>query len=328
MIKKGIVMEVNKNKVGLLTSGGEFVYVKNLTICPSIGEIYESEEIIKKSPFYKNTKKLSIVAASLLIIFLFSTFFRFYNTAAYAVTIDINPCIKLELNKWNKIIKITALNTDGTNVIKNLNLKNKTLETGIQLILKEAQRENYINDNYKNGSKSINLDFKGDVSRLDITDIENDLKNFKINYNIKTSKGNKTNYSEYKKSNRSIENNHFNNSTNNNNNNSNKNNNNKNNNNTNNNTKNNNIINSKDSDSKSKINNLNKENNSYINKNNSPNKKTNNSSNGNKNNSPEKKVQNDTNAKEKESGNKNNVDNKNLNKQKNSVTPPKKYIVK
>lgn len=323
-------MEVNKNKVGLLTSGGEFVYVKNLTICPSIGEIYESEEIIKKSPFYKNTKKLSIVAASLLIIFLFSTFFRFYNTAAYAVTIDINPCIKLELNKWNKIIKITALNTDGTNVIKNLNLKNKTLETGIQLILKEAQRENYINDNYKNGSKSINLDFKGDVSRLDITDIENDLKNFKINYNIKTSKGNKTNYSEYKKSNRSIENNHFNNSTNNNNNNnnSNKNNNNKNNNNTNNNTKNNNIINSKDSDSKSKINNLNKENNSYINKNNSPNKKTNNSSNGNKNNSPEKKVQNDTNAKEKESGNKNNVDNKNLNKQKNSVTPPKKYIVK
>ena len=45
MNKKGIVMEIHKNKVGILTSSGEFIYVANSTVSPNLGEIYESEEL-------------------------------------------------------------------------------------------------------------------------------------------------------------------------------------------------------------------------------------------------------------------------------------------
>lgn len=278
-------MEINKNKVGILTPGGEFIYVKNSTPSPSIGEIYESEEFTKKSSIYKNTKKLSIIAASLLIIFLCTTFFKFYNSIAYAVTIDINPSIKLEANMWNKIIKITALNTDGNNVINKLNLKNQNLEKGIQLILKEAQSENYINDNYKNGTKSINLSFKGDTTKLNLSNIENELKNLKVNYNIETSKGNKTNSKKNRTLNGDIKNN-----------------------------------NSNDINSKSKSN---KGVNNSKNENNTSNKKTNNSSNENKSNSPTKKIQNDTNSKGKSNSNKDIKVNKNLKNQGNIKIPPK-----
>ncbi|MCW6108074.1 anti-sigma factor domain-containing protein [Clostridium sporogenes] len=128
MNKKGIVMEIHKNKIGILTSSGEFIYVANSTVSPNLGEIYESEEIKLKSSAYKNIKKFSLMAASLLIIFICSIFIKTYNAPVSSVTIKINPSIKLQANRWNKIINVTPLNKDGTNLLKNLNLKNKGLE--------------------------------------------------------------------------------------------------------------------------------------------------------------------------------------------------------
>lgn len=189
-------MEIHKNKIGILTSSGEFIYVANSTVSPNLGEIYESEEIKLKSSAYKNIKKFSLMAASLLIIFICSIFIKTYNAPVSSVTIKINPSIKLQANRWNKIINVTPLNKDGTNLLKNLNLKNKGLEKGINLILEEAKKENYINNDYKNSSKAISIDFTGDTSSLNLSNIENNLKNLKVKYNIETPQGIKTNYNK------------------------------------------------------------------------------------------------------------------------------------
>ncbi|APH15819.1 anti-sigma factor family protein [Clostridium sporogenes] len=194
MNKKGIVMEIHKNKVGILTSSGEFIYVANPNVSPNLGEIYESEEIKLKSSAYKNIKKFSLMAASLLIIFICSIFIRTYNAPVSSVTIKINPSIKLQANRWNKVINVTPLNEDGTNLLKNLNLKNKGLEKGIDLILEEAKKENYINNDYKNSSKAISINFTGDTSSLTLSNIEDNLKNLKVKYNIESPQGIKTNY--------------------------------------------------------------------------------------------------------------------------------------
>ncbi len=136
------------------------------------------------------------MAASLLIIFICSIFIKTYNTPVSSVTIKINPSIKLQANRWNKVINVTPLNEDGTNLLKNLNLKNKGLEKGIDLILEEAKKENYINNDYKNSSKAISINFTGDTSSLNLSNIENNLKNLKVKYNIKSSQGIKTNYNK------------------------------------------------------------------------------------------------------------------------------------
>ncbi|ENJ9654034.1 anti-sigma factor domain-containing protein [Clostridium botulinum] len=196
MNKKGIVMEIHKNNVGILTSSGEFIYVANSTVSPNLGEIYESEEIKLKSSAYKNIKKFSLMAASLLIIFICSIFIKTYNAPVSSVTIKINPSIRLQANRWNKVINVTPLNKDGTNLLKNLNLKNKSLEKGIDLILEEAKKENYINNDYKNSSKAISINFTGDTSSLNLSNIENNLKNLKVKYNIKSPQGIKTNYNK------------------------------------------------------------------------------------------------------------------------------------
>ncbi|AVQ46899.1 anti-sigma factor domain-containing protein [Clostridium botulinum] len=196
MNKKGIVMEIHKNKIGILTSSGEFIYVANSTVSPNLGEIYESEEIKLKSSAYKNIKKFSLMASSLLIIFICSIFIKTYNAPVSSVTIKINPSIRLQANRWNKVINVTPLNEDGTNLLKNLNLKNKGLEKGIDLILEEAKKENYINNDYKNSSKAISINFTGDTSSLNLSNIENNLKNLKVKYNIKSPQGIKTNYNK------------------------------------------------------------------------------------------------------------------------------------
>ncbi len=61
-------MEIHKNKVGILTSSGEFIYVANSTVSPNLGEIYESEEIKLRSSAYKNIKK----------VFSYGSFFAHY----------------------------------------------------------------------------------------------------------------------------------------------------------------------------------------------------------------------------------------------------------
>lgn len=201
MNKKGIVMNIDKGKVGIITSSGEFVYVKALKTSPDLGEIFEGEELVQKSLLNKNVKRFSLIAASLAFIIFFSSFIWIYNTPVSAVTIDINPSIKLETNRWGKIIKISALNEDGKNVISDLSLKRKTLEEGISLIIKEAEKENYITEDYKSGTKYVSLNFEGNTSKINIDYIEKDLKNLDLQFNIQSTEVNKT----YSKENKSLE---------------------------------------------------------------------------------------------------------------------------
>lgn len=50
MNKEGIVMEIQKDKVGILTCEYEFIYVSYSSFPPSLGSYYTGK-IIKKKPF-------------------------------------------------------------------------------------------------------------------------------------------------------------------------------------------------------------------------------------------------------------------------------------
>ncbi len=70
MNKEGIVMEIQKDKVGLLTPEYEFVYVSYSSFQPSLGSYYGGK-LIKKSILHR-LKRFLIIMSMLIFLIVFS----------------------------------------------------------------------------------------------------------------------------------------------------------------------------------------------------------------------------------------------------------------
>lgn len=70
---------------------------------------------------------------------------KFDDVTMYTITLDINPSIKIELNKDKKVINVTALNDDAKEVI-NEDFKEKTFEEEIELLSVNLNNKHLLED--------------------------------------------------------------------------------------------------------------------------------------------------------------------------------------
>lgn len=142
-----------------MTSSGQFLKLKIGRLKPAVGEFYTGE-LVKATPFYK----YAAAAASLAFVLFSGTATYAYYTPTSSVVVDINPSIELKLNKWNRIIKAIPLNGDGEKVLNSLNVKHKSVNDGLDSIIEEAKKDNFINDDYIKSGKIITVSVEGDDS--------------------------------------------------------------------------------------------------------------------------------------------------------------------
>jgi hypothetical protein len=178
MIKKGMVLEVDNGKVGIMTAEGEFFYVvKNHTL-PELGDEYEGK-LYRSKTFFSFKSRVFLTAASIVLAFnallVYNLFFSVYDT----YEVNINPSIKLYTNRVGKIIKSEGLNQDGVKLLSNINIKNKDIESGLETIVDEAKKLNYLNENNYNVSITDSKNENKDFSKLNkkITEYQKELKN-------------------------------------------------------------------------------------------------------------------------------------------------------
>ena len=184
MIKTGIVISIMNKRVGIMTSSGEFVYIKAKKIVPNVGEIY-SGELYKKNLFLH---KYAITAASLMFVLISSVSAYAYYTPVTTIVVSINPSVSLEANRWNKIISSKALNSDGSLLLSNIKLKNKSIDVGLELLVNEAKTEHFIDDEYINDEKIISVDIKSDKDGvIDISKFKGAIDDNNLNIKINAS---------------------------------------------------------------------------------------------------------------------------------------------
>lgn len=105
-------------------------------------------------------KKKIIIGVSILVILIISVvlFFllnkkentnqpieKFDDVAIYTITLDINPSIKIELNKDKKVINVIALNDDAKEII-NEDFKGKTFEEEIEILSVNLNNKHLLED--------------------------------------------------------------------------------------------------------------------------------------------------------------------------------------
>ncbi|MGV8983334.1 anti-sigma-I factor RsgI family protein [Clostridium sp.] len=190
MNKTGIVISVLNRKAGIMTDRGEFVYIKFRKVLPKVGEIHTGE-LYKKIAF---VYKYIITAASLMFICISSVVAHAYYTPVTSLVLSINPSISIEANRWNKIISSKALDSDGSLILNNVVLNNKSIDDGLELLVKEAKAKNFINDKYIDDKKIINVHIKStkDIS-IDVSNFKDIIDSNKLNIKINVASENNKN---------------------------------------------------------------------------------------------------------------------------------------
>jgi hypothetical protein len=183
MNKTGLVMKTEKNSASIMTCYGEFFKVKITSKKPQVGEEYTGK-LKKDNSLIRNF----ITAASLLFMILSGSGVYAYYTPTSSIVININPSIELKANRWDRIIKYSALNKDGETILKSISIRNKPLNQGLNIIVEQSKKDNFIDENYVKDGKIIRLQVsvKGnkslDLSKFQKNTIKNNL-NLDINDN-------------------------------------------------------------------------------------------------------------------------------------------------
>lgn len=163
----GKVINIDKNKVFIVTKDKEFLTVKKNKIEPIVGQIYTGES---KNPV-SSTLKYIIFAISILIVFSAYTLFQSFSPKATIIAemTDFNGKIKFEINKNNKIINVSSRNTTGLEIIDTTNVVGNYLNDGLIILFDNALSEKKLSipDGHNFGQINIfisNNKFNDDVN--------------------------------------------------------------------------------------------------------------------------------------------------------------------
>ena len=107
--------------------------------------------------------KKKILIISVIIIFIFILYIFKNKSKLSIITLDINPSIRLSVNKNNKVVKIIALNEDAKDIVDN-KLKNKSLDDALQIITDKI----IDNVDRTNNKYVILINSEGDIKNIDV----------------------------------------------------------------------------------------------------------------------------------------------------------------
>lgn len=195
-IKNGLVMEIQGSDAYIMTSSGEFFKVKidkNKTL-PVVGGEYRSQ--IFRRPFMCISKFKYAVAACLLFFMLSLGGGTYaYYTPTSTVTININPSIEFKLNRWDRVLTSSPLNSDGEKVLLEIKAKNKSIDDVLIMVINQAKQDKYINENYINMGKTVTINIVG--KEVGLSSLEKELS--KDNINVKIDSNGKNIYNKNNK---------------------------------------------------------------------------------------------------------------------------------
>ncbi|WP_276495222.1 anti-sigma factor domain-containing protein [Bacillus nitratireducens] len=146
-MNKGIVMDIKKHNVVVLTPNGEFITFKRKIHSYMIGEEISFNEQEQRAPRFSISSFLK--PASLLVTCFLCVLLFFYNQPeekvfAY-VSVDINPSLEVSVTKDLRVIDLRACNDDGRRILKEMKRwKNKHLQDVIRTIIKQSQEDKYL----------------------------------------------------------------------------------------------------------------------------------------------------------------------------------------
>jgi len=144
---KSVVVEIKAGYAAVLSEDGCISKIKNKNYI--IGQVIEM-----KSSKFKNINKLVMCSALTAMIAIAGGITLWaYKTPYSYVSLDVNPSIEYSLNRFDKVISITAVNNDGQEILNKLELdklENENIEDVIAETVNQISKDGYFDNSIDN----------------------------------------------------------------------------------------------------------------------------------------------------------------------------------
>lgn len=141
---KGIIVEIKNEDVVVLSKDGTICKMQNHDY--KIGDEINMNEKQKAGPRFIRWGVSIAAACALFTIGAFA-----YSTPAGYVSLDVNPSVEYTINMFDRVIEVKAINDDGTELLTELNLMNKSIGKAIEQTTAKLIEEGYITDDENGG---------------------------------------------------------------------------------------------------------------------------------------------------------------------------------
>lgn len=114
---------------------------------------------------------MALVSAAFLLFIGIGSFQLYFSKSSY-IDLDVNPSIELSVNRFERVIHVSAYNKDGKEVLSELNLKHKSYKDAVSMILKKIKQKGYLE---QNGMVSVTVQGKNAGISSEIKDLQTEI---------------------------------------------------------------------------------------------------------------------------------------------------------
>jgi len=145
---KAVIVEIKESFVAVLSDDGCISKVRNNN--------YEIGQVIELSKQKINiSRKFVAFAASAATFFMLCGVGAWAYTSPYSyVSLDVNPSIEFSINRFDRVLSVKAVNDDGLELLKELDLsdlKNKTIEQALSQTIDQISTLGYFDGDLEGG---------------------------------------------------------------------------------------------------------------------------------------------------------------------------------
>ncbi|MDP4152293.1 MAG: hypothetical protein Q8865_02470 [Bacillota bacterium] len=136
---KAVIVEFRDKYAAALADDSRIIKVKNKNY--AVGQIIE----IKKTRIDKKIAAWSASAAAVLMLCTTSTL-AYFTPYSY-VGLDVNPSIEYSLNRFERVLSVKAVNSDGEKILKEIgadNLRHKDIKEAVDKTVKQITDDGYL----------------------------------------------------------------------------------------------------------------------------------------------------------------------------------------
>ncbi|HEX7057480.1 MAG TPA: anti-sigma factor domain-containing protein [Bacilli bacterium] len=139
-MNRGIVMEMGKRHLVVLTPDGRFLRIPRKERVIRIGEEIDLP-VLRRRSLSATSIRYGVAAAAIFSIILFTAFGMFAGgqSAVAYVTIDINPSVELGVDNNQNVVEGRGLNEDGENLLSGFAFRGKPLVDVTEALISKAQ---------------------------------------------------------------------------------------------------------------------------------------------------------------------------------------------
>lgn len=143
---KAVIVGIKGRYAAALTRDGRIVRIRNCGY--TVGQTVDPKALTSAPPLKKAVTWVAAAAAALALCIGGGSL---YATPYAFVSLDVNPSVEYVLNRFDRVLSVTAVNDDGAAILEDVRLTNKSIDDAVRMTLNRIADEGYFGEAKTNG---------------------------------------------------------------------------------------------------------------------------------------------------------------------------------